>query len=281
VAPAARLGEHESDGSEDVHAACEPRREVKLVLAGLGWAGSDVLRQAVAHPGIQDVYLVTHEPAAWMVDVRDTARELGIAWTTESINSADLPFAPDVISSVWYRNIIRPHIIDSVHGRIFNLHPSLLPRHRGCSSVPWAIIEGDTETGVTAHYIESGVDTGRVLYQERVQIAEHETQLSLYDKCLRVAAMMWTESLRLVVEGSPGVEQEGQGCHHPRGAPYDGKIDDSWDEGQVERFIRAMTFPPLPYATYRGQQVESLAAYRGLSVDNTIPGSASRTPTNR
>jgi methionyl-tRNA formyltransferase len=201
-----------------------------------------------------------------MVDVRDTAREFGIAWTTESINSADLPFAPDVISSVWYRNIIRPHIADSVEGRIFNLHPSLLPRHRGCSSVPRAIIEGDTETGVTAHYIDSGVDTGRVLYQERVRIADHETQLSLYDKCQRVAAMMWSESLRLVVEGSPGVEQKGHGCHHPRGAPYDGKIDDSWGEGQVERFIRAMTFPPLPYSTYQGQEVDSLETYRRLSV---------------
>ena len=225
-----------------------------------------MLRQAVAHPEIEDVYLVTHEPAAWMVDIRDTARELGIAWTTQSINSADLPFAPDVISSVWYRNIIRPHIVDSVEGRIFNLHPSLLPRHRGCSSVPWAIIEGDTETGVTAHYIDSGVDTGRILYQERVPIADDETQLSLYDKCLRLAAVMWTDSLRLVGEGSPGVEQTGHACHHPRGAPYEGKIDDSWDDGQVERFIRAMTFPPLPYATYRGQEVDSLEAYRRLAV---------------
>jgi len=128
------------------------------------------------------------------------------------------------------------------------------------------IIEGDTETGATAHYIDSGVDTGRALYQERVRIADHETQLSLYDKCQRLAAMMWTESLRLVVEGSPGVEQRGHGCHHPRGAPYDGNIDDSWDEGQVDRFIRAMTFPPLPYATYRGQVVDSLEAYRRLSV---------------
>jgi methionyl-tRNA formyltransferase len=238
---------------------------MKLVLAGLGSAGCEVLRQAVSHPEIEDVYLLTHEPAAWMVDIRDTARELGIAWTTESINSAELPFAPDVISSVWYRNIIGPHIIESVQRRIFNLHPSLLPRHRGSSSVPWAIIEGDTETGVTAHYIDSGVDTGRVLHQERVQIADRETQLSLYNKCERMAAMMWTESLRLVVEGSPGVEQKGDGCHHRRGAPYDGKIYESWDEGQVERFIRAMTFPPLPYATYRGHEVESLEAYRQLA----------------
>jgi methionyl-tRNA formyltransferase len=238
---------------------------VKLVLAGHGWAGSQVLRQAVAHPDIEDVYLVTHEPAAWMADIRDTASELGIAWTTESINTAHLPFAPDVISSVWYRSIIRPHVIDSVAGRIFNLHPSLLPRHRGCSSVPWAMIEGDAETGVTAHYIDSGVDTGRVLYQERVQITDDETQSSLYDKCLRVAAMMWSESLRLVVEGSPGVEQEGHACHHPRGAPYGGRIDESWDDGQVELFVRAMTFPPLPYATYRGREIKSFAAYRGVS----------------
>jgi methionyl-tRNA formyltransferase len=237
---------------------------MRLVVAGLGYVASRVLRIAAAMPEVEDLYLVTHEPADWMIDVRETANELGVAWTTESINTAALPFAPDVISSTWYRTVIRPHVIESVGGRIFNLHPSLLPRHRGCSSVPWAIIEGDTETGVTAHYIDPGVDTGRVLFQERIPILPTATQWDLYDHLQRVAVTMWSEALRRVVEGDPGREQEGGGCYHGRGAPYGGEIDPAWDEAQVERFVRAMTFPPLPYATFRGREIASVEQWRAV-----------------
>jgi methionyl-tRNA formyltransferase len=238
---------------------------MKLVLCGHGDACIEVLRQAAAAQDIQDVYLLTHDPVPYLADILPVAKELDVPWTTESINTAKLPFKPDVISSVWYRKIIHPPIVDLVGGSIFNLHPSLLPRHRGCSSVPWSIIGGDAETGVTAHYIDAGVDTGRVILQSRIAIESTETQLSLYRKCMSLAASMWRDALLLVVAGEPGVEQSETGAtHHPRGAPYGGEIDDSWSEAQIERFIRAMTFPPLPYATYRGHEVRTFSEYLQL-----------------
>ena len=242
---------------------------MKLILCGHGDACIGVLRQAVAAPDIQDVYLLTHDPVRHMADILPVAKDLGVPWTTESINTAKLPFKPDVISSVWYRKIIRPHIIDLVGGAIFNLHPSLLPRHRGCSSVPWSIIDGDAETGVTAHYIDAGIDTGRILLQSRIRIENSETQLSLFRKCMSLAASMWRDAFLLVTAGEAGVQQSEAGAtYHARGAPYEGEIDDSWSEAQVERFIRAMSFPPLPYATYRGHEVRTFAEYLRLRSNN-------------
>lgn len=240
-------------------------RSVKLLVCGYGYVAARVLELAMADPDIDDVYLVTHEPtASWVEDVRTTATRLGVPYTTESVNTADLPFRPDVISSVWYRKIIRRHVIDDAQGRIFNLHPSLLPRHRGCSSVPWAMIEGDTETGVTAHYVDTGIDTGPVLCAMRTPIRPDDTQLSLYLRCMRLAVRLWPQALQMVLDGNPGSPQADGGCEHRRGVPYGGRIDDSWGEAKVETFIRAMTFPPLPPATYRGELVPDLRTFRRL-----------------
>src|SRR5260370_37371243 len=96
------------------------------------------------------------------------ASGVGIWGTKESINQVPLPFAADIIASVYYRFIVKPHVIASVRGRIFNMHPSLLPRHRGCCSIPWAIIEGDPFTWVTFLYIDEGIDTGKIILQAAV-----------------------------------------------------------------------------------------------------------------
>ena|SRR5579862_1441831 len=239
---------------------------MKLLLCAHADAGEEVLRRAIARPDVDDLYLVTHEPAAWSLDIRTTADELGVAWTTESVNTIELPFRPDVISSVWYGELIRQPLIDLVDGKIFNLHPSLLPRHRGCSSVTWAIIEGDRETGVTAHYIDAGTDTGRIIEQRRIMIASNETQESLYRRCMSAAAEMWPSSLDAVLSGAPGADQVGPPSYHRRGAPFAGEIDDSWPDEFVERFIRAMTFPPLPFARYSGQEVKSMEEYLALKL---------------
>jgi GDP-perosamine N-formyltransferase len=238
---------------------------MRLVLCGYGEICVSVLRQAVADRFVDDLYLVTHEPVTHLGDIRPVAKELGVPWTTDSINKAELPFEPDVVSSVGYRDVVRRPIIDRVGGAIFNLHPSLLPRHRGCSSVPWAIIEGDTETGVTAHYIDEGIDTGNVILQSRIAIEADETQLSLYQRCIAHAGAVWRGALELVSSGEAGVKQSEVGAsYHSRGAPHGGEIDDAWSDAYTERFIRAMTFPPLPYARYRGREVRTMAEYLRL-----------------
>ena len=238
---------------------------MKLVLGAYHSVGEDVLRQAIARQDVEDLALYTHRPAQPGVpDLEEVGRKLGVWVTCESINETPPPFQPDLVSLVYYRSIVSNSVIESVDGKIFNLHPSLLPRHRGASSVPWSIIEGDSVTGVTYHYVTPEVDAGDILLQISTQIGPDDTQLSLYQRLMELGAACWVSALLLVLGEQPGVPQAGPACVHPRGAPHGGVIDPDWPRDKIERFIRAMTYPPLPPATYLDEPVTSLDAFDRL-----------------
>lgn len=240
----------------------------KLLLGAYHAVGIDVLKHVLDRQDVADVAVLTHEAALpGTPDLLDTAHAAGVWASTEHMNEARLPFEPDVISLVYYRHLVAPSVIDRVEGRIFNLHPSLLPRHRGASSVPWAIIEGDDLTGITYHYVDAGMDTGDILLQLTTPIQQGDTQTSLYGRLMRLGAAAWPSAFELVRLGAAGVPQEGEGCSHRRGAPHEGEIDPNWDREMVERFIRAMTYPPLPPATLHGQPVRALEDYDRLRSD--------------
>jgi methionyl-tRNA formyltransferase len=239
-------------------------KKLKIFLCGYQRAGRRVLEHLLQRNDIAEIAVFTHEAPAAAADVHALAMERNIWSTKESLRRAPWPFEPDVISSVYYRHIIPQDIIDRVGGKIFNLHSSLLPRHRGCSSLTWALVEGESLAGITYHYIDAGVDTGNILLQAALQIGPHETQADLYERAMDLGAAFWPAAFELVKSEFPGVPQEGESSCHKRGAPHDGIIDDSWDLERVERFIRAMTNPPLPYATYRGQEVRTMDQFLRL-----------------
>ena len=255
---------------------------MKVVLCGYNWTGCRVLEHLLQRQDVSDIAVFTHEPPPELPDLRPLASAVGIWCTTESINQVPLPFAADVIASVYYRFIVKPHVIASVRGRIFNMHPSLLPRHRGCSSIPWAIIEGDTVTGVTFHYMDESIDTGRIILQAAVPIASDETQASLFRRCMHRGVEFWPAALELVKAGFPGAPAQGASSFHKRGAPYGGVIQEGWPVDQVERFIRAMIFPPYPSATFRGHEIKSLADYmQVIRFEATSAGSSQETGVER
>jgi len=223
------------------------------------------LEHVLRRSDVSDIAVFTHAKTHDIEDIALIAEQNGLFCSTESINKADLPFKPDIIASVYYRYIIKPRIIDLCEGRIFNMHPSLLPRHRGCSSIPWAIIDGDSHTGVTFHYINHGIDTGKIILQTAVQISPVETQLTLFRKCMERGVKFWPAAFELVKAGFSGVEQEGEPSYHKRICPYNGSINENWPLDKIERFIRAMIFPPYPCATYKGKAVKTMDEYLKLS----------------
>lgn len=231
-----------------------------LVLCVYGRPGLEVLKYCNEKLRLSQIAVFTHDLAGGR-EIISYCKEHQIWCATESINKSELPFDAPYLASVYYRNIIKKHVLDKFRAS-FNAHPSLLPRHRGCSSVPWAIIEGDSHTAVSFHYIEPGVDTGRIIYQSAFAIESDETQISLYKKCEDRVIECWSAAFTLVQSGFPGVEQIGEVSYHPRGCPFEGEIDPKWSDTQVERFIRAMYYPPMPGAKYKGIEINSLEQYK-------------------
>lgn len=201
----------------------------------------------------------THDDDPHMYAVCD---EYGIGWTQRSVNDPDAwPWHPAAIVSIGYLRIIQPHVLEMVNRRVINCHYALLPNHRGRSAVPWAIVDGDKVTGITYHWVDEGIDTGRVILQAVCSIEPHDTQASLFAKLHRLAIGHFPSALKLAQCDVPGMEQEGDGQYHRAGPPHGGEIDPLWEPERIERFIRAMTYPPLPPAHCGGTPIHSVEEF--------------------
>lgn len=240
---------------------------MNVILCGFGLAAPKVLEYLTTHKDVYQLAVFTHLDQPHARGLGQAAQALDLWWTVESINTAHLPFKPDMIISIYYRNIIKQHIIDACGGRIFNAHPSLLPRHRGCSSVPWAIIEGDPLTGITFHYIDAGIDTGPIILQAATQITTATTQGGLQKRLAGMVVDYFPAAFALAASGFAGVEQYGEANYNPRRCPYDGQIDPDWPQAKIARFIRAMDYPPLPPARLGEREIRSMDDYRKAIYD--------------
>lgn len=141
-----------------------------------------------------------------------------------------------------YGKLVPSAILDlSPHG-ILNLHPSLLPRHRGATPIPAAILDGDTETGVTLFRMDAGLDTGPILASEAVALVGDEDAPGLEARLATVAADLLRRSLGPWLEGSlPAVAQPPEGASLTR--PFrrdDGRLDPGRPAALLERQVRAL-----------------------------------------
>ena len=178
--------------------------------------------------------------------------------------------APEVIFSLHYRDRIPQTILGLARLGGVNLHPSLLPKHRGCFSAPWAIIEGDKTTGFTYHYMTDKFDEGNILLQHELPISDSDTAYSLFHREIVEGMNVFPEVVKKTLTGEKGTVQKKEGgSYHTRSVPFDGIINPAWDRAQIDRFIRAMIFPPFKPAMLKiGNDlhpVTSLADYDRLT----------------
>lgn len=229
---------------------------MKVFLCGKGRAASAIFGRLVDMN--QTVAVFTHPGES----LQEQAARLGKPIAIQSVNeTAYWPWEPDMIVSCGYLYILTPDILDVVKGKAINCHYSLLPKHRGRSSVPWAIFEGDERAGITWHWIDHGIDTGRMLTWASTKIEKGETQATLFDKLHTLATVYFEVAWQMAARGEYGFPQTGDMSYHRAGPPCDGLIDPTWPDDKVERFIRAMTYPPYPYARLNGREVRTMEDY--------------------
>lgn len=228
----------------------------KIILCGYNWSGCKALELLLERN--YEVFVYTHESEWYINNLIEFCNFKNVNFSTERININNLPFIPNVITSIYYRYIIDQEIINIVDKKIFNLHPSLLPEYKGCSSLTWAIIKGEKKCGFTYHYIEKEVDKGNILFQVEEKIYEFDTQQSLYSRIMFKSLEYYYEALDMVIEGNPGKEQLNKGCFYKRGCPHNRELNMEWDINKQKRFIKAMINPPLDPARFQGKDIFSI-----------------------
>jgi methionyl-tRNA formyltransferase len=156
--------------------------------------------------------------------------------------------APDLIVVMAYGQIVPKQLLEIPSIACLNLHASLLPRHRGAAPIQAAIVAGDAETGITAMYMDEGLDTGDILLQTKLAISPNETGGTLHDRLAQLAPIVLADAIDQLANGSAPRRQ--QNPMHATSAPKltraQGKIDWSEPAELIERKIRA--YDPWPGA---------------------------------
>ena len=195
--------------------------------------------------------------------VKQKAVELGVAvYQPEKIKTAEAferlqSLSPDAIVVVGYGQIIPQRVIDLPRHGCVNVHSSLLPKYRGAAPVNWAIVRGETVTGVCTMKIVKKLDAGDVLLCRETPIGENETASEVMQRLAPMGAELLVETLAGLEAGTiePRPQDHDASTYAPMMKREDGEID--WSLPAREIHNRARGFDPWPgaYTTFRGKRL--------------------------
>jgi methionyl-tRNA formyltransferase len=174
--------------------------------------------------------------------------------------------APDLLVVIAFGHVLPKRILEiPLYGAV-NVHASLLPKYRGPAPIQWAIINGDTETGVTTMLMDKGLDTGEILLATKTTINPDDTSGTLHDRLAIDGAAVLKDTLKAMKNRTirPISQQHALATYAPMLFKNNGHIDWSLSAKRIEQFIRGMT--PWPGAfTYNGQK--RLKIFKGIIKD--------------
>lgn len=154
-----------------------------------------------------------------------------------------------------------------------NLHGSLLPKYRGAAPINWAIIEGETETGVTTFVIDDKVDTGNILLQRKTAIGAEETFGELYGRLKELGAALLVETVRKYTAGQISPQpQIGEATRAPKIKPEMCRIDWRAPAERIRNLVRGLCPAPAAYTTFRGRRLKVFRCRAWRESDRGAPG---------
>ena len=182
----------------------------------------------------------------------------------------------DLCVMAYVTDIVPNEIIDAPRNGTIQYHPSLLPLHRGPSSINWAIIHGDTETGLSIFWPDEGLDTGPILIQKRVEIEPDDSVGSLYfNHLFPMGVDALVESVDLVASGNAPriVQDESDATYEGWCGSQDAQVD--WSQGavNVHNLIRGCDPQPGAWTTLNEEKVSLFGSTKTSSNDTIVdPG---------
>jgi methionyl-tRNA formyltransferase len=161
----------------------------------------------------------------------------------------------EVMVIVGYGQIIPQSIIDLPPHGIINVHGSLLPKYRGAGPIQWAILHGETRTGVTTMRIDAGLDTGDMLLKSETEIGPEETSIELGSRLAGIGADLLVETLEGLARGviAPEKQNDAEATHAPLLKKEDGRIDWSQPALSIHNRVRGLQPWPGAFTVFREQ----------------------------
>ena len=199
--------------------------------------------------------------------VKQAAIELGIPvlqfpTLKREAREAVSALGADILVVFAYGRIFGPKFLSLFPKGGVNVHPSLLPRHRGCAPIQAAMLAGDRETGITIQRIALEMDTGDIILQRAYEIGEQETAADVSERFSHEGASLLVEALELIQSGreEPVKQDESRACYCMTIRKEHGGI--CWEQpaDQIVRMIRAFSPWPKAYTWWGGKKVMITAA---------------------
>ncbi|MBU2623785.1 MAG: bifunctional UDP-4-amino-4-deoxy-L-arabinose formyltransferase/UDP-glucuronic acid oxidase ArnA [Proteobacteria bacterium] len=226
-------------------------RAIVLGYHNFGCAGIE----ALLRHGFEIAAVFTHNDAPseriWFDSVAEMASRHKIpVFAPENINhplwiEKIKELKPDILFSFYYRDMLKPALLNIPPSGCLNLHGSLLPKYRGRCPINWVLVNGEKETGVTLHYMTPMPDDGDITGQRKIQITDDDTALTLHKKAVQTSISLLDEVLPQIKKGTAArilQDNSSASCFGAR-TPDDGEID--WDQSSdaIMNLVRAVTYP--------------------------------------
>lgn len=240
---------------------------LRSVVFGYHDIGVACLEELLAS-GDEVALVVTHgdrpNEDVWWPSVRELAEGRDIPVLVDrDVCSPDFvlrlrALAPDFAFSFMFRTLLPRQLLEIPRLGALNLHPSALPRYRGRSPINWALVHGETETGVSLHYMVEKPDRGDIVAQRRFPVGESDTALTLHRRATDEARILFRETYPLLREGlAPRIPQDPRQASYFGGRkPEDGRIDWRWPAPRIYDLLRAVTHPyPGAFTVHAGHRL--------------------------
>lgn len=182
--------------------------------------------------------------------------------------------APELIVVAAYGKILPKRILDLPPKGCINVHSSLLPRYRGAAPINWAILNGETETGVTIMYMAEGLDTGDIISQRATPIDPNETVESLHDRLADIGAQLLGETVTAIGAGTASrtPQDDALSCYAPMLSRELSPIDFSRSAKEIHNQVRGLIPWPATTVEIKGETFKIFAVEETDQTSDKTPG---------
>ncbi len=183
-------------------------------------------------------------------------------------------YRPDIIIVEAFGQIIPKELLELPRYGCVNVHASLLPKYRGASPIQWAVINGDTVTGVTTMRMDEGIDTGDMIMKEEIVLREDETGGSLFERLGRAGAHLCVKTMAAIEDGTAVYtkQDDTKATHTAKIHKELGCIDWNMDAKSIECLIRGLDPWPSAYTCLDGKTLKIWKAEVRRGEKKTAPG---------